>query len=76
MFSVEMTDKTSVITVVCEDTLYPDLKTVIGDYEVFISQHCEDTDTTNVIRISNRMFAEFLLSIEQKAGVYNTELGK
>jgi len=76
MFTVEMNDKTSDITVVCDENLYPDLKMIIGDYEVFISQHCDDTDTSNIIRISNRMLAEMLLSMEQKAGVYNTELKK
>ena len=74
MFTVEMSDKTSDVTVVCDENLYPDLKLVIGDYEVFISQHCDDTDTSNIIRISNRQFAEMLLSMEHKEGVYNTTL--
>jgi len=76
MFTVEMSDKTSDVTVVCDENLYPDLKLVIGDYEVFISQHCDDTDTSNIIRISNRQFAEMLLSMEHKEGVYNTTLKK
>ena len=76
MFTVEMNDKTSDVTVVCDENLYPDLKMIIGDYEVFISQHCDDTDTSNVIRISNRQFAEMLLSMDHKEGVYNTTLKK
>jgi len=76
MFTIEMNEKTSEVTVVCDENLYPDLKMVIGDYEVFISQHCEDTDTSNIVRISNRQFAELLLSMEHKEGVYNTTLNK
>ena len=71
-----MNEKTSEVTVVCDENLYPDLKMVIGDYEVFISQHCEDTDTSNIVRISNRQFAELLLSMDHKEGVYNTTLNK
>jgi len=76
MFTIEMNEKTSEVTVVCDENLYPDLKMVIGDYEVFISQHCEDTDTSNIVRISNRQFAELLLSMDHKEGVYNTTLNK
>ena len=76
MFTVEINEKTSSITIVCDENLYPDIKLVIGDAEVFISQHCDDTDTSNTVRISNRQFAEMLLSMDYEEGVYNTTLKK
>jgi hypothetical protein len=76
MFSVEMDKKTSEIKVICDDNLYPDLEVIIGDAEVFIRQYDEKTDSCDVVRISNKMFAELWLSLDKEEGNYRTKVVK
>ena len=76
MFSVEMDEKTSGITVICDDNLYPDLEVIIGAAEIFIRQYDEATDSCDVVRISNKMFAELWLAMDKEEGNYKTVINK
>ena len=72
MFTVEMEDEETTITTIDESGTYGDVKILMGQESVAITQEDSDGDMeyTIYIEMSHQQFADLLASMKQPVGSY------
>lgn len=79
MFTVEMDDdggRAIKIVTIDDSGSYEDAEVLIYADEVYISQHDDEYDTSNIIILSPKQWFEILASMSKTEGVYIVDQSK
>lgn len=75
MFTVEFEPDASVITCLDNHDQFDDVElTICEDDSVFIRQHIQDVEETNIIYMSYQQLVEIVAALDQTAGAYQLHM--